>query len=61
MDLESRLREWMRRTGDSWAFDWTHPVEDDGRLYRHRTFGSVAEYVSWARQHPELDKAVGPP
>ena len=55
-DLENRLQAWMGRTGDSWKFDWTHPVEDDGRLYLHRTFDSVREYVDWARRHPELDK-----
>ena len=31
------------------------PVEDRGRLYRHRTFYTVDEYLKWAREHPELD------
>lgn len=55
--LERRLRRWMRETGDSWSFNWTHPVEDAGRLYKHKTFRTVEEYLEWAKQHPELDKA----
>jgi arylsulfatase A-like enzyme len=54
-NLEDRLRDWMRRTGDDWNFDWTHPVEDNGRLYRHRTFHSVTEYLRWSRKHPDPD------
>lgn len=49
--LEKRLQEWMKQTGDSWNFDWTHPVEDDGRLYKHQTFYSVEDYVKWARKN----------
>jgi hypothetical protein len=29
-------------------------VEDKGRLYRHETFYTVADYLAWAKQHPEL-------
>jgi arylsulfatase A-like enzyme len=54
--LEARLEQWFRSTGDSWKFDWTHPVEDDGRLYRHKTFYTVDEYLEWARQNPDLDR-----
>ncbi len=53
--LDRRLARWMRDTGDSWTYNWTHPVEDAGRLYKHRTFYTIAEYLAWARQHPELD------
>ncbi|HBY63852.1 MAG TPA: hypothetical protein DEH78_28845 [Solibacterales bacterium] len=47
--MEKRLAQWMETTGDDWAFNWSHPVEDDGRLYKHRTFHSVAEYLAWAK------------
>lgn len=56
-DLDGKLSEWMNRTGDRWSYDWTHPVEDNGRLYRHRTFYTVREYLEWAKQHPELDQS----
>ena len=51
--LDERLQKWMRATGDSWKFNWTDLVEDKGRLYKHRTFYSVDEYLVWAREHPE--------
>ncbi len=51
--LDGRLQNWMRTTGDSWKFNWTDLVEDNGRLYKHQTFYSVDEYLSWAREHPE--------
>lgn len=54
-EMEKRLSDWMRKTGDSWTYDWTHPVEDRGRLYRHQTFYTVDEYLQWAKDHPELD------
>jgi hypothetical protein len=46
----------MQETGDSWKFNWKHPVEDQGRLYTHGTFTTVEEYVAWERQHPEALK-----
>ncbi|HET8548490.1 MAG TPA: sulfatase [Bryobacteraceae bacterium] len=51
-DVDQRLKAWMKQTGDSWRYDWTHPVEDHGRLYRHRTFYTVDEYLKWAQAHP---------
>jgi arylsulfatase A-like enzyme len=56
-DMEKRLDGWMRRTGDSWKYNWESPVEDKGRLYRHGTFYTVDEYLNWAKQHPELESA----
>lgn len=50
--METRLNDWMRRTGDSWDFNWTHPVEENGRLYRHRVFYSVEEYLKWSGERP---------
>jgi hypothetical protein len=47
--MEQRLKKWMEKTGDSWSVNWSHPVEDAGRLYRHRTFYTVQEYLDWAR------------
>ncbi len=55
--LEDRLQQWFRTTGDSWKYDWTQPVEDNGRLYKHQTFYTVDEYLRWAEEHPELDSA----
>ncbi len=43
--LDEGLKIWMHQTGDSWANNWTAPVEDGGRLYKDRTYRSVAEYV----------------
>ncbi len=48
-EMERLLKAWMERTGDSWSVNWSHPVEDAGRLYRHRTFYTVQEYLDWAR------------
>ena len=54
-ELDRKLTAWMERTGDSWSYNWSHPVEDDGRLYKHETFRSVADYLAWAKKHPEVD------
>lgn len=55
-ELERRLAVWMEQTGDQWSYNWSHPVEDNGRLYKNGTFYSVAEYVAWAKTHPEQDR-----
>jgi hypothetical protein len=49
-EMEKRLVHWMEETGDRWDYNWTAAVEDNGRLYRHRTFYSVPEYLEWARE-----------
>ena len=51
--MESKLERWMRKTGDSWSYNWSQRVEENGRLYKHRTFYSVQEYLAWAKEHPE--------
>ncbi|HZT33463.1 MAG TPA: sulfatase [Bryobacteraceae bacterium] len=56
-EMERRLAGWIERTGDSWRYDWHELVEDNGRLYRHETFYTVDEYLAWAKQHPEAEKA----
>jgi len=43
--MEGRLAAWMKRTGDSWEFNWTDPVEDKGRLYTGGTYYTVGEYL----------------
>jgi arylsulfatase A-like enzyme len=53
-DMESRLADWMERTGDSWANDSLAHVEDGGRLYRFAAFTTIGEYLDWAAKHPEL-------
>ena len=58
-ELDGRLRAWMEKAGDSWALDWTVPVDDDGRLYNYRTFHTVQEYLEWANKHPNLTPGVG--
>ncbi len=55
-EMERKLKAWMDRTGDSWKHNWKELVEDKGRLYRHRAFYTVEEYLSWLRENP--DKAV---
>jgi arylsulfatase A-like enzyme len=45
-EMEGRLAAWMQRTGDSWEFNWTDPVEDKGRLYTGGTYYTVAEYLA---------------
>lgn len=55
-EMEKRLKQWMEKTEDSWNYNWTHLVEDKGRLYRHQTFYTVEEYLQWAAAHPELEK-----
>lgn len=52
--LDRQIQDWMTDVGDSWQLDWTAPIEDAGRLYNYRTFYTVAEYLQWAKQHPEL-------
>jgi len=55
-ELDARLAGLMRRHGDAWTFNSNERVEEGGRLYRHRAFASVAEYLEWARAHPEAAK-----
>lgn len=43
--LEAQLNAWMKRTGDSWNYNWTVPMEDAGRLYKERMFRTVEEYL----------------
>lgn len=48
-DMERRLKRWMSRTGDSWKYNWSAPLEDAGRLYKPEvTFYTVEEYLAWA-------------
>ena len=44
-ELDRKLAAWMRKTGDSWSVNWTALVEDDGRLYKDKTYYSVDEYL----------------
>jgi arylsulfatase A-like enzyme len=53
-ELESELGRWMERTGDSWSYDWSHPIEDRGRLYKHETFYTVEDFMEWAQENPAL-------
>ena len=53
-ELDAELTRWMERTGDSWDFDWTAPIEDAGRLYKHEAFYTVEDFFQWAAENPEL-------
>ena len=53
-ELDADLAQWMERTGDNWSYDWKHPIEDRGRLYRHETFYTVEEFMEWAERNPSL-------
>ena len=53
-ELDAELARWMERTGDSWDFDWTAPIEDAGRLYKHEAFYTVEDFLQWATENPEL-------
>ena len=44
-DMEGKLQEWMKKSGDAWEFNWTVPVEDKGRLYKDKTYYSVKDYL----------------
>ena len=52
-DMSRRLADWMARTGDSWEFDSSANVEDQGRLIRFGAFYSIDEFLEWAKEHPE--------
>lgn len=49
-EMEGRLTRWMKRTGDSWKYDWHELVEDRGRLYTGGTYYSVDDYLR-AQKH----------
>ncbi|MGV3534004.1 MAG: sulfatase [Chthoniobacteraceae bacterium] len=55
-ELRDQLAKLMKKHGDSWAFNSKEPVDENGRLYRHRTFYTIAEYLTWAKANPELAK-----
>ncbi|MGH9633092.1 MAG: sulfatase-like hydrolase/transferase, partial [Bryobacteraceae bacterium] len=44
-EMDRRLSDWMKKTGDSWRNNWTYPVEDAGRLYKDAAFYTVADYL----------------
>jgi len=55
-EMEAKLQRRMKETGDSWSNDWLGLPEDAGRLYRHRTFYTIKEYETWARENPAVVK-----
>ena len=52
-DLDQRLTELMKKSGDSWNFNSNELVEEGGRLYRHGTFYTLDEYRAWAAANPD--------
>ena len=62
-ELDQKLEDWMRRTGDSWKYNWTAhegylPVQEKARLFSgaagFETFYTIDEYFQWASEHPDL-------
>jgi arylsulfatase A-like enzyme len=50
-EMEGRLKAWMAKTGDSWSYNWSGPIEG-GSLHRHKAFGSIPEYLEWSKANP---------
>jgi arylsulfatase A-like enzyme len=50
--LDTRLAALMHKHGDRWTFNSHELVEEGGRLYRTKTFYTVAEYLQWAKENP---------
>ena len=48
--MDALLTGWMKKTGDSWKYDWHELVEDDGRLYKGKTFYSVDDYLKSVKE-----------
>ncbi len=51
--LDAQLTALMKKHGDAWSFNFSEPVEEGGRLYRHSTFFTVTEYLDWAKANPD--------
>jgi hypothetical protein len=43
--LDEQLSETMRRADGAWGYDWTYPVEDDGRSSKNRASYTAGEYL----------------
>jgi arylsulfatase A-like enzyme len=54
--LDAQLAALMQEHGDSWAIGSHELVEEGGRLYKHGTFYTVAEYLDWAKENPNAAK-----
>ncbi len=48
-EMEARLKAWMERTGDSWSYNWSEPIEG-GSLHKHRPFRTIQEYLDWEKE-----------
>ena len=57
-EMDTRIEGWMRQDRRLLGPHWTHPVEDNGRLYKHQTFYTVDEYMAWAKDHPKEDSGA---
>ncbi len=53
--LDEQLAALMKKHSDAWSHNSLELVEEKGRLYRHRTFYTIAEYLAWAKEHPEAE------
>ena len=52
-ELDGKLAALMKKHGDAWNFNSSELVEEGGRLYRHATFYTIAEYRAWAKANPD--------
>lgn len=52
--LDQQLAALMKAHGDSWDYNSEELVEENGRLYRHRTFATLQEYLEWAKANPAI-------
>jgi len=48
--LDRRLQKKMAEVGDAWSNNWTAPLEDEGRLYKTKTFRSPQEYLASVKE-----------
>ncbi len=54
--LDQKLTAMMKKQGDAWSFNSNELVEEGGRLYKHDTFYTLAEYFQWAKANPDKAK-----
>lgn len=54
--LDQKLTTLMKKHGDSWAYNSDELVEEGGRLFKHGTFYTIAEYDKWVKANPDKAK-----
>ena len=54
--LDQQLADLMKKQGDSWKFNSNELVEEGGRLYRTKTFYTIADFLEFSKSSPEASK-----